>query len=48
VKYLAPRRHREQALVRLARLLHRPRVHVEAQAAAVDLTGAQLHEPDGL
>jgi hypothetical protein len=41
---LAPGSDGEQALVCLARILERARVHVDAEAAAVDLARAEMDE----
>jgi hypothetical protein len=44
VRRVAPCGHGEQALVGLAGALHHARVHVAADAAAVDLAGAQVDQ----
>ena len=43
---IAPGRHGEEALVRFACLPEDARVHVDADAAAVDLARSHLHEAD--
>src|SRR5579859_129489 len=47
VRRLAPGADGEDALVLLAELLERARVHVDAHAAPVDLAGAQVGQLDG-
>src|SRR4029453_15441457 len=39
---LAPRGYRKETIVCLARLLKLPRAHINAEATAIDLAGAQM------